>query len=788
MAVRKIFLSYSRRDAALFAERLRTDLEAQGFVVWQDMRQITAGTPWEDQAKRAIQTADVLLALLTPQAVRQYGHDPDAPDLFDSTCLDEIYFARYSQPPIPIIPILVIPCQPPLSIFRLDRIDMTQWATSEDRYLQSLARLSRSIDAVTTGQPLPYRRWHRQLAILDSSEYAAQKRQGFVGRQWLFAAIAQWASDRPHEHLLAILGEPGVGKSAALSAFVDYHSAQVIAYHFCRAEYRDTINPGSWIQTMAGMIANTYTEYSEYLEQIHGEGKIDLPMLHDDPIKAFDLVIVRGLQLLPNPSDGVRYIVIDALDESLQWTKNPSIANILAYQVGYLPHWVRIIVTSRPTSEMQSFIEVAHVIDFRSYNFARSNSVDIEQYVESWLNLHDYKNKGYSDYQIENARQVIQESSQGNFLYVSQMTRSIDQGYYHLDDLPRFPVGLAKLYQLFFERRFAQVEYHNKCRSILEILAAAQEPLTETQISITIKMESDYNLFFALDLLSEFTRRQKDYRPDLLIERFESRNMVREWKGEILIPKVLSGELPNRESVFSIYHHSMIDWMTSSVSHKFRVSTQHGHLLLADMCWIEFSRGVRSMSLYSFKYLGLHLREAKQWERLISVVKEEKFIAALIETGFWDNFKDEMVAAIRSNDASMGFLREIRVISEFILSYSSWSISFRMTDPQRTISSDEVFQRALWIAVDALRLAYRIVNRNPDLITWLGELLMSESYFLKELIAEMRDRAHIFWMLLESTCHYGLYFLKVSGFNLEKELENWLEELGGNNAPSYKFD
>src|SRR5438552_3284219 len=34
----RLFLSYGRKDAAALADRLRADLEARGFEVWQDSR------------------------------------------------------------------------------------------------------------------------------------------------------------------------------------------------------------------------------------------------------------------------------------------------------------------------------------------------------------------------------------------------------------------------------------------------------------------------------------------------------------------------------------------------------------------------------------------------------------------------------------------------------------------------------------------------------------------------------------------------------------------------------
>ena len=62
----KVFLSYARRDAIDLAARLNSDLSGKGFEVWQDTTRIPGGASWTLKIERAIDTHDVLLALLTP--------------------------------------------------------------------------------------------------------------------------------------------------------------------------------------------------------------------------------------------------------------------------------------------------------------------------------------------------------------------------------------------------------------------------------------------------------------------------------------------------------------------------------------------------------------------------------------------------------------------------------------------------------------------------------------------------------------------------------------------------
>lgn len=124
----RLFLSYGRRDAAGLANRLRTDLEKLGYEVWQDTREIRAGKEWEEQIADGCRSTQVVIALLSPHAVRR-AKDPNNPDNVDNVCLDELTFARFAAPPTPIIPVMAVPCEPPFAVFRLDFVEISKWTT-----------------------------------------------------------------------------------------------------------------------------------------------------------------------------------------------------------------------------------------------------------------------------------------------------------------------------------------------------------------------------------------------------------------------------------------------------------------------------------------------------------------------------------------------------------------------------------------------------------------------------------------------------------------------------------
>jgi hypothetical protein len=187
----RLFLSYVRRDAADLANLLRADLEKLGYEVWQDTRQIRAGREWEDQIVDGLRSTQVVIALLSPHAVRR-STDPNSSDNVDSVCLDELTFARFTTPPTPIVPVMAIPCEPPFQLFRLDYVTMTKWMQSEAEYRLGFERLVGGNDAAVSGKPLPLRRWHHCLPVLDFATQLHEKRQGFIGREWLIDEIDAW--------------------------------------------------------------------------------------------------------------------------------------------------------------------------------------------------------------------------------------------------------------------------------------------------------------------------------------------------------------------------------------------------------------------------------------------------------------------------------------------------------------------------------------------------------------------------------------------------------------------
>ena len=66
----KVFISYSRKDSAAFADELVAGLELAGFEPFLDRHDIAAGEEWERRLRGLIQEADTVVFVVSPEAIK----------------------------------------------------------------------------------------------------------------------------------------------------------------------------------------------------------------------------------------------------------------------------------------------------------------------------------------------------------------------------------------------------------------------------------------------------------------------------------------------------------------------------------------------------------------------------------------------------------------------------------------------------------------------------------------------------------------------------------------------
>ena len=224
----RIFLSYGHDQYLSLAERIKRDLEAQGDQVWFDVDRLKTGGDWERYIEDGLDwtSADLnagrFLLLMTPHSVRRPN----------GYCLNEI--ARAHSRNLPIIPVMVSSIEPPLSICRLQWLDMRQCFPSDEHEAQYAKEFPRLVKALEEKQ-VPFegvqQRLLNYLQPIDYSDDLSRHLPRFTGRQWVMKEVDRWlASSR---RVLWITGEAGVGKSA-LAAWLCDERPEITAYHYCR--------------------------------------------------------------------------------------------------------------------------------------------------------------------------------------------------------------------------------------------------------------------------------------------------------------------------------------------------------------------------------------------------------------------------------------------------------------------------------------------------------------------------------------------------------------------------
>lgn len=586
----RVFLSYGRRDAGALAEKIEQDLTFLGYEVWRDRRQIRAGADFLREIEDGLRSTQLVVALLSPHSVRRSA-DPNSRDDLDSVCLDEISYARFACK-APIVPVMAVPCEPPLAIFRLDYVDMQSWMHSEENYRAGLGRLRETIEGALRGE-VRYRSWDDRLRPWDFASFLHEKRRDFCGREWLFAQIEDWRENR-QERALLITGDPGVGKSAIVAELVHRNpGGQVLAYHCCQATTPETLRPDRFVRSLAAMIASKIPAYAEML----GTPAVEED-LAKDAVSAFEGAILTPLESLAAPVDGVRYLLVDALDEALAHPESLNIVTVLASRLNRLPGWLRLVATSRKEAGVLRRGELSGLRAWEISAEDPRNRDDIERFLAHRLGqpaLHE--RLAQSGVTAAAAIGRIREACEGNFLWAQQALLGIERDQYRFDRLEELPPGLVGLYLDFFRRRFPDEAAFEGPRRVLQVVVAAAEPLGEAELAGATGLDVEDALPRALRELSAF--------------------------------------LPAREGRYALYHKSIADWLTDPENRGtlHYASRKAGAERLADWCWAEYRRGVDRMSRYALRRLPAHLIEVERWDDLSAVLLDLPYLEARVEAG-----------------------------------------------------------------------------------------------------------------------------------------------------------
>jgi len=568
---KNIFISYGHDQLTDIACKLKSDLAAYGHNVWFDADNIKTGVDWEQYIEDGLNWASGdsngrFILLMTPGSVRR-------PNGF---CLNELTMAI--QKGMKIIPVMLVLCEPPLSICRIQWLDMTECVPLEknkERYDEKLKILIEAIEQdkfnfegvqsalINKLNPLSY-----DAEIRDNINH-------FTGRKWVFDEIDRWM-DSDNCRIFWVAGNPGVGKTA-ISAWLCSNRREITAFHFCRYDNAQKTDPRRCVMSLAYQLSTQLPAYEERLKSLKLDSIGDL-----NAKTLFDYLIVQPLSRIQKPDRKI-VMLIDALDEATIEGKN-DLVNLIASEFERTPEWLKLIVTSRPDQEIMGPLQaytpfVLDVTDVR-------NGPDIKLYLEREL-----KEYCGGKAPLESAIDPIVKKSEGLFLYAKWIVKELRLGRLSLDRIDEFPQGLGGIYLNFFERQFPDINaWESNIRPVLETILAFQEPLRLNLFSTIFNWNVHDERRFRRLLGSLFRFDQGRVQP---------------------------------------FHKSIVEWLTNEDKlDPYYINIIEGHKRLADEGWKRYKIGESSWTPYLITYLPTHLCIAGKIKELRDVLSDIKFIKA----------------------------------------------------------------------------------------------------------------------------------------------------------------
>lgn len=562
-----IFISYGHDEHENLIRKIAEDLRKDNIEVWIDYDCLYGSSQWEQKIENGIQKSNWVIVFMTNYSMRRP----------DGYCLDEISFARFYNKQIMPIKIQNVP--PPISIARIQWLDMSEYANEqgtidEEYYKEKKAELIEIISGLKELDDNMDANYMliNNLKPLDNESYLIQNKK-YYGRKWLFKEYENWLNRTKESRVFAIVGQAGSGKTAFVSKLCN-KSKNVVAIHFCRYNNDERANPKRAFMSLAYHMSTQIEAYKQQLISLTDINKL----LEKGTSRLFEYLFVEPLMKIPTPSDTV-VIVIDALDEATKNMKN-ELVDMIVRDFHKTPEWLRLVVTTRPEQDIARRLE--HLNPVVIINDSDDNMNDVKGYLKCYLEPFMLRVDGKIQEEIINK---ILVKSEGNFLYAAEIVKAIESGTLDLRDVDNFPVGLVNIYISYFERMFIQdttYNYKKDIRPIMEILSVCYEP------------QADDVIIDMLDL--------DDYDLD------EIKNYI----------YVL---FPSAHGYIEPLHKSIIDWLVDrKLSGEFSVNEKLAHTRIANY-YVHLYSDARNND-YVTKYLTKHILNSKVPERALEVLKD----------------------------------------------------------------------------------------------------------------------------------------------------------------------
>jgi hypothetical protein len=299
-----------------------------------------------------------------------------------------------------------------------------------------------------------------------------QKTQDFVGREFVFSAINNWLRNPGFPSgYIAIIGEPGIGKTALLAQLVRQCG---YIHHF-------------------NIAAQGMRSHREFLRNICAQLIVRYQLGHDTLRSDADEGSAFLSQLLAEAAETQSLeqrlvIAVDALDEAEDRGLDPQANRLYLPQV--LPNHVYFVVTTRPKHEADYRLNVERLQSIYVEKGDPLNLSDIKTYIQKFIRMHQTSMATrLAEWAVseEHFATVLAGKSEGNFLYLVNVLRDIEAGRLTattIDDVRDLPQGLRQYYSSHWRAMRAQAgeRFERLYRPVVCQLATVREPVSITHL------------------------------------------------------------------------------------------------------------------------------------------------------------------------------------------------------------------------------------------------------------------------------------------------------------------
>lgn len=345
----------------------------------------------------------------------------------------------------------------------------------------------------TQGVPLPF-----QSLITDKTE-------GFVGRNYVFAAIEEFLDNEACGYFI-IEADPGVGKTAILAEYVK--RTRCVAHFNVRSQ---GINRAEeFLKCVCTQLIERYKlPYSLPLTPEHTRDGNFLARLLNE-ISTLDTSVddTYATTTLKTGAKSTSKLVIavDALDE-VDLSSHTLGANVL-YLPASLPQSVYFILTKRMTPVP---MVVNHHRVFELMQYATESLQDAKTYIRCRVNHSEALQTwiGSQGLTVEEFVTTLAEKSDHNFMYLRYVLPAIESGTYQDLTIENLPEGLEQYYYQHWQNMGMTAKPLPRTKiKIVYVLAEARKPVSRQLIS-EFSGEDALTVQEVLDEWQQFLREQR---------------------------------------------------------------------------------------------------------------------------------------------------------------------------------------------------------------------------------------------------------------------------------------